>query len=81
MGIRIQRLKAVWLGSLMAALLLISGCAGMEPYEPRDIRVEGMEHGVFTGSEGEFVVFSKGDKSETGSESGKKPDSTADDEQ
>ena len=43
--------------ALLLALLLASGCAGMEPYEPRNNREEGPEKGLFTGEEGEFVIF------------------------
>ena len=57
------------------------GCAGIKPYEPRDYRQEGPERGLFTGSEGEFVIFRKADEPETGSEAGKKSDETADGEQ
>jgi hypothetical protein len=72
--------KALWIGPLLVALLVI-GCAGIEPYEPRDNREEGPEKGLFTGSEGEFVIFRKADGSETGSEANNRPDETADDEQ
>ena len=46
-----------------------------------DYRQEGPERGLFTGSEGEFVIFRKADEPETGSEAGKKSDETADGEQ
>ena len=61
---RTQRPKALWRGSLLLALLF-TGCSGMQPYEPRDIRVEGMKHGVFSGSEGEFVIYTRGDEPES----------------
>jgi hypothetical protein len=61
--------------------LLVAGCAGITPYEPRDHREEGPEKGLFTGSEGEFVIFRKADEPEAGSEAGKKLDETADGEQ
>jgi hypothetical protein len=81
MGIsRTHRRKALWIGPLLVALL-VTGCAGIKPYEPRDNREEGMEKGLFTGSEGEFVIFRKVDESETGSEAGKKSDETADGQQ
>jgi hypothetical protein len=82
MGIsRVHRRKALWIGTLLVALLVIAGCAGIEPYEPRDNREEGPEKGLFTGSEGEFVIFRKADKPETGSEESKRLDETADGEQ
>ena len=80
MGIcRTLRRRALWIGLLLVALLL-AGCAGIKPYEPRDYREEGMEKGLFTGSEGEFVIYRKADEPETGSEAAKKPDETADGE-
>ncbi len=66
---------------MLVALLVIAGCAGIEPYEPRDNREEGPEKGLFTGSEGEFVIFRKADEPETGSEESKRLDETADGEQ
>jgi len=71
--------KAFLIGSLLVGLLF-TGCAGISPYEPRDNREEGMEKGLFTGSEGEFVIYRKVDEPETGSEAAKKPDETADGE-
>ena len=65
----------------MLVALLVAGCAGITPYEPRDHREEGPEKGLFTGSEGEFVIFRKADEPEAGSEAGKKLDETADGEQ
>ena len=79
MGIlRTHRRKALWIGALLVALLVIAGCAGIEPYEPRNNREEGPEKGLFTGSEGEFVIFRKADEPETGSEAGNRSDETAD---
>ena len=69
--------KALWIGPLLMALL-VSACAGIEPYEPRDYREEGPEKGLFTGSEGEFVIFRKSYDPETGSEADKISDETAD---
>lgn len=43
-------------GSLLAAVL-VSACAGLEPFEPRNDRVEGPERGLFSGEAGEFVIF------------------------
>ena len=48
--------------------LLFTGCAGIEPYQPRDYREEGLEKGLFTGSEGEFVIFRKAAEPETSGE-------------
>ncbi len=74
MGIyRTHRRKALWIGVLLVALLVIAGCAGIEPYEPRNNREEGPEKGLFTGSDGEFVIFRKADEPETDSEDKKSP--------
>jgi hypothetical protein len=54
--IRTLRRKALWIGPLPVALL-IAGCAGIQPYEPRDYREEGPEKGLFTGSKGEWVII------------------------
>ena len=72
--------KALVIGLALVALL-IAGCAGIKPYEPRDNREEGMEKGLFTGSEGEFVIFRKAEEPETDSEVSKQTDETADGEQ
>jgi hypothetical protein len=72
--------KALWIGPLLMALLM-SGCAGIEPYEPRDYREEGPEKGLFTGSEGEFVILRKADELESGSEADKSSNETSSDEQ
>jgi hypothetical protein len=37
--------------------LLVAGCAGIKPYEPRNDREEGPEKGLFTGSQGEWVIL------------------------
>ena len=82
MGIlRTHRRKALWIGALLVALLVIAGCAGIEPYEPRNNREEGPEKGLFTGSEGEFVILRKAGEPETGSEASKRSGETADGEQ
>ena len=76
-----HRRKALWIGALLLALLVLAGCSGIKPYEPRNNREEGPESGLFTGSEGEFVIFRKADEPEAGSEASKKSDETADGEQ
>jgi hypothetical protein len=77
---RTLRRKALWIAPLVVALLVI-GCAGIEPYEPRNDREEGPKKGLFTGSEGEFVIIRKADVPETGSEANKPSAETADGEQ
>lgn len=43
--------------TLLLALLAVSACEGIEPYEPRNNREEGPKNGLLTGEEGEFVIF------------------------
>lgn len=42
---------------LSLAAVLMTGCAGLEPYEPRNDRIEGPERGLVTGAAGEFVIY------------------------
>ena len=60
--------------ALLVAGLIISGCAGIKPYEPRDNREEGPAKGLFTGPAGEFVILRKPDESKIGSENKKNAD-------
>jgi hypothetical protein len=53
---------------------------GLRP-GPRDNREEGPERGLFTGLEGEFVIFRKSDEPDSGSEAHKCSDETVDGEQ
>ena len=46
--------------AMLLALLAVAGC-GMEPYELRNAREEGPEKGLFTESQGEFVIFRHGE--------------------
>jgi hypothetical protein len=72
----------------------MAGCAGIEPYEPRNNREEGPEKGLFTGSQGEWVILGPKaeetdaeekkngqQESETNREEKKRPQEPADDEQ
>ena len=43
----------------------------------RDTREEGLEKGLFTGSEGEFVIYRKADEPDSGSESSKESEESA----
>jgi hypothetical protein len=51
-----------WVVALLVASLVIGGCGGIKPYEPRNNREEGPEKGLFTGSEGEFVILRKAEE-------------------
>lgn len=71
---------ALWIVSLLVVLLVV-GCAGIKPYEPRDNREEGPQKGLFSGSEGEFVIFRKANDPETDRETSKRLDETSDGKQ
>jgi hypothetical protein len=62
------RRKALWIGPLLVAWLVITSCAGIEPYEPRNNREEGPKQGLFTGSKGEFVILRKPEEPKKDSE-------------
>jgi hypothetical protein len=44
------------------ALLLASGCSGFEPLELTNAREEGPEKGLFSGTDGEFVILRRTDE-------------------
>lgn len=52
--------KARLLGGMLLALL-VCGCSGFQPYEPPKYREQGLEQGLFTGPEGEWVIH-RGDR-------------------
>ena len=43
--------------TLLILLVVMAGCAGIQPYDPPNHREEGPEKGLFTGSQGEWVIF------------------------
>ena len=64
--------KALWIVALLMTLVVISGCAGIKPYKPRDNREEGPKDGLFSGSKGEFIIYEKMEKPKKRSEDGTK---------
>ena len=65
---------------LLLMVVVMAACAGIEPYEPRNNREEGTEKGLFTGSQGEWVIV--GPKTEeTDTEEKKRPQKPANDVQ
>jgi len=49
--------KIRWTAVLLLIVVVMAGCAGIEPYEPRNNREEGPEKGLFTGSQEEWVIL------------------------
>ena len=62
----------------MLIALLVSGCAGIEPYEPRDHREEGPQRGLLSGADGEFAFYVNLDENESESEARKGTKATED---
>lgn len=60
------RTRAMLRTGALLVVLLVTGCAGFEPYEPRDYREEGLEQGLFSGEAGEFVIFRRADNPDSG---------------
>lgn len=53
-------LRRVFRFGAVLAVGILAGCAGMEPYEPYDEREEGPRQGLYSGPDGEFVIFRSG---------------------
>ena len=79
---------------MLLMVVVMAGCAGIEPYEPPNNREEGPEKGLFTGSQGEWVIVGPKaeetdaeekkngpQESETNPEEKKRPEMPADDAQ
>ena len=58
----------------LPALLVIAGCSGIEPLELTNTREEGPEKGLFSGPDGEFVIYRKADEGVAGNEGEPIPD-------
>ena len=52
--------KIRWTTVLLLMVVVMVGCAGIEPYEPRNNREEGPQKGLFTGSQGEWMILGPG---------------------
>ena len=68
--------KVRWTVVLLLIVFILAGCAGIKPYEPRNNREEGPEKGLFSGSEGEFVIFKRADEQNKPSEDQKSANET-----
>ena len=49
---------------VISIAIVMTACTGMKPFELRNNREEGPEKGLFTGSQGEFVIYRGGKRPE-----------------
>ena len=49
--------KVRWTVVWLFIVVVMAGCAGIQPYDPPNHREEGPEKGLFTGSQGEWVIL------------------------
>jgi hypothetical protein len=66
--------SACWTVILLLMVVIVFGCAGIQPYEPRNHREEGPEKGLFSGSEGEWVILRVQEPQQSDSSENKSPD-------
>lgn len=52
----INKPNLIRIAAVLAALLVFVGCAGIQPYNPPNHREEGPAKGLFTGSQGAWVI-------------------------
>lgn len=76
----VQRRNTCWIAAIIALLLVIASC-GIKPYEPRNNREEGPQQGLFTGPQGEWVIYQRVEEPESDGEEKKRPDETTEAEQ
>ena len=54
-----SKLSLKGLKVVLTTTLLVSGCSGIQPYEPPDYKENPPVSGLLTGTDGEFVVYIK----------------------
>jgi hypothetical protein len=72
--------KIRWTAILLLTVVVMAGCAGIQPYEPRNNREEGPEKGLFTGSQGEWVILRAQETQQSDSSENTSPDEKEADE-
>ena len=65
---------------MLLIVVVMAACAGIEPYEPRNNREEGPEKGLFTGSQGEWVILRVQEPQQSDRSGNKSPDEKEADE-
>ena len=61
-------------------MVVMAGCAGIQPYEPRNNREEGPQKGLFTGAQGEWVILRAQETQQSDSSENTSPDEKEADE-
>jgi hypothetical protein len=54
--------------ALWAVILMVAGCAGITPYDPPEYREPPPSRGLFSGADGEFVIYQKAFETDPDSE-------------
>jgi hypothetical protein len=72
--------KIRWTAILLLTVVVMAGCAGIQPYEPRNNREEGPQKGLFTGAQGEWVILRAQETQQSDSSENTSPDEKEADE-
>lgn len=72
--IQLHRQPMLQIGAVLMVLMVNVCCSELKPYEPYDHRKEGPQTGLFTGPEGEVIIFRKTGEPQKAGEEKKDPD-------
>ena len=72
--------KIRWTVVLLLIMVVMAGCAGIQPYAPRNNREEGPQKGLFTGAQGEWVILRAQETQQSDSSENTSPDEKEADE-
>ena len=72
--------KTRWTVVLLLIMVVMAGCAGIQPYAPRNNREEGPQKGLFTGAQGEWVILRAQETQQSDSSENTSPDEKEADE-
>jgi hypothetical protein len=59
-----QWIKLLTAAALWTVVLMFAGCAGITPYDPPDHGEPPPSRGLFSGADGEFVIYQKADETD-----------------
>jgi len=57
-----QWIKLLTAAALWTVVLMFAGCAGITPYDPPEHGEQPPSRGLFSGADGEFVIYQKADE-------------------